>query len=203
MKIICVGRNYLSHIKELNNKKNNSPVIFLKPETSILQKNQPFFIPDFSNEIHHEVELIIKINKLGKSISPKFSHKYYDEISLGIDFTARDLQNNLKLNSLPWEKCKSFDNSALIGKWINKDNFNDINDINFQLTKNDKIIQKGNSSEMIWNIDELISEISRFFTLKIGDIIFTGTPKGVGKVNIDDFLLGSIEGEQLFSIKIK
>ena len=203
MKIICVGRNYLSHIKELNNKKNNSPVIFLKPETSIIQKNQPFFIPDFSNEIHHEVELIVKINKLGKSISPKFSHKYYDEISLGIDFTARDLQNNLKLNSLPWEKCKSFDGSALIGKWINKDNFNDINDINFQLTKNDKIIQKGNSSEMIWNIDELISEISRFFTLKIGDIIFTGTPKGVGKVNIDDFLLGSIEGEQLFSIKIK
>ena len=203
MKIICVGRNYLSHIKELNNKKNNSPVIFLKPETSIIQKNQPFFIPDFSNEIHHEVELIVKINKLGKSILPKFSHKYYDEISLGIDFTARDLQNNLKLNSLPWEKCKSFDNSALIGKWINKDNFNDINDINFQLTKNDKIIQKGNSSEMIWNIDELISEISRFFTLKIGDIIFTGTPKGVGKVNIDDFLLGSIEGEQLFSIKIK
>ena len=203
MKIICVGRNYLSHIKELNNIKNNSPVIFLKPETSIIQKNQPFFIPDFSNEIHHEVELIVKINKLGKSILPKFSHKYYDEISLGIDFTARDLQNNLKLNSLPWEKCKSFDNSALIGKWINKDNFNDINDINFQLIKNDKIIQKGNSSEMIWNIDELISEISRFFTLKIGDIIFTGTPKGVGKVNIDDFLLGSIEGEQLFSIKIK
>ena len=203
MKIICIGRNFLDHIKELNNKKNSSPVVFLKPETSIIKKNQPFFIPDFSHEIHHEVELIVKINRLGKSILPKFSHKYYDEISLGIDFTARDLQNDLKLNGLPWEKSKSFDGSALIGKWINKNKFSGVNDLNFHLMKNDKIVQKGNSSEMIWNIDELISEISKFFTLKIGDVIFTGTPKGVGKVNVNDHLSGYLEGEELFNVKIK
>ena len=203
MKIICIGRNFLGHIKELNNKKNSSPVVFLKPETSIIKKNQPFFIPDFSHEIHHEVELIVKINRLGKSILPEFSHKYYDEISLGIDFTARDLQNDLKLNSLPWEKSKSFDGSALIGKWINKNKFSGVNDLNFHLMKNDKIVQKGNSSEMIWNIDELISEISKFFTLKIGDVIFTGTPKGVGKVNVNDHLSGYLEDEELFNVKIK
>lgn len=203
MKIICIGRNFLGHIKELNNKKNSSPVVFLKPETSIIKKNQPFFIPDFSNEIHHEVELIVKINRLGKSILPEFSHKYYDEISLGIDFTARDLQKDLKLNSLPWEKSKSFDGSALIGKWINKNKFSGVNDLNFHLMKNDKIVQKGNSSEMIWNIDELISEISKFFTLKIGDVIFTGTPKGVGKVNVNDHLSGYLEDEELFNVKIK
>lgn len=203
MKIICIGRNFLGHIKELNNKKNSSPVVFLKPETSIIKKNQPFFIPDFSNEIHHEVELIVKVNRLGKSILPEFSHKYYDEISLGIDFTARDLQKDLKLNSLPWEKSKSFDGSALIGKWVNKNKFNGVNDLNFHLMKNDKIVQKGNSSEMIWNIDELISEISKFFTLKIGDVIFTGTPKGVGKVNVNDHLSGYLEDEELFNVKIK
>ena len=203
MKIICIGRNFLGHIKELNNKKNSSPVVFLKPETSIIKKNQPFFIPDFSHEIHHEVELIVKINRLGKSILPKFSHKYYDEISLGIDFTARDLQNDLKLNGLPWEKSKSFDGSALIGKWINKNKFSGVNDLNFHLMKNNKIAQKGNSSEMIWNIDELISEISKFFTLKIGDVIFTGTPKGVGKVNVNDHLSGYLEDEELFNVKIK
>lgn len=203
MKIICIGRNFLGHIKELNNKKNSSPVVFLKPETSIIKKNQPFFIPDFSHEIHHEVELIVKINRLGKSILPKFSHKYYDEISLGIDFTARDIQNDLKLNSLPWEKSKSFDGSALIGKWVNKNKFNDVNDLNFHLMKNDKIVQKGNSSEMIWNIDELISEISKFFTLKIGDVIFTGTPKGVGKVNVNDHLSGHLDDDELFNVKIK
>ena len=137
------------------------------------------------------------------SILPKFSHKYYDEISLGIDFTARDLQNDLKLNGLPWEKSKSFDGSALIGKWINKNKFSGVNDLNFHLMKNDKIVQKGNSSEMIWNIDELISEISKFFTLKIGDVIFTGTPKGVGKVNVNDHLSGHLEDEELFNVKIK
>ncbi len=203
MKIICVGRNYFDHINELKNEKPDSPILFLKPETSIIQKKQPFFIPDFSNDIQYEVEVLIKINRLGKAIFPKFSHKYYDEIGLGIDFTARDLQNKLKKDSLPWEKSKSFDGSALIGNWINKKNIDDLNNIDFRLTKNGNIVQKGNTSEMLWGIDELISEISKFFTLKIGDIIFTGTPSGVGRVNENDNLIGYINDKECFSIKIK
>ena len=203
MKIICVGRNYFDHINELKSEKPDSPVLFLKPETSIIQKKQPFFIPDFSNNIQYEVEVLIKINRLGKTISPKFSHKYYDEIGLGIDFTARDLQNKLKKDSLPWEKSKSFDGSALIGNWINKKNIDDINNLEFRLTKNGDIVQKGNTSEMLWGIDELISEISNFFTLKIGDIIFTGTPSGVGRVVENDNLVGYINNNECFSIKIK
>ena len=203
MKIICVGRNYFDHINELKNEKPDSPILFLKPETSIIQKKQPFFKPDFSNDIQYEVEVLIKINRLGKAISPKFSHKYYVEIGLGIDFTARDLQNKLKKDSLPWEKSKSFDGSALIGNWINKKNIDDLNNIDFRLTKNGNIVQKGNTSEMLWGIDELISEISKFFTLKIGDIIFTGTPSGVGRVNENDNLVGYINDKECFSIKIK
>jgi 2-keto-4-pentenoate hydratase/2-oxohepta-3-ene-1,7-dioic acid hydratase in catechol pathway len=203
MKIICVGRNYFDHINELKNEKPDSPILFLKPETSIIQKKQPFFIPDFSNDVQYEVEVLIRINRLGKAISPKFSHKYYDEIGLGIDFTARDLQNKLKKDSFPWEKSKSFDGSALIGNWINKKNIDDLNNIDFRLTKNGNIVQKGNTSEMLWGIDELISEISKFFTLKIGDIIFTGTPSGVGKVNENDNLIGYINDKECFSIKIK
>ena len=203
MKIICVGRNYFDHIYELKNEKPDSPILFLKPETSIIQNKQPFFIPDFSNDVQYEVEVLIKINRLGKAIFPKFSHKYYDEIGLGIDFTARDLQNKLKKDSLPWEKSKSFDGSALIGNWINKKNIDDLNNIDFRLTKNGNIVQKGNTSEMLWGIDELISEISKFFTLKIGDIIFTGTPSGVGRVNENDNLIGYINDKECFSIKIK
>ena len=203
MKIICVGRNYFDHINELKNEKPDSPLLFLKPETSIIQKKQPFFIPNFSNDVQYEVEVLIKINRLGKAISPKFSHKYYDEIGLGIDFTARDLQNKLKKDSLPWEKSKSFDGSALIGNWINKKNIDDLNNLDFSLTKNGDIVQKGNTSKMLWKIDELISEISKFFTLKIGDIIFTGTPSGVGRVNENDKLVGYINDKECFSIKIK
>ena len=203
MKIICVGRNYFDHINELKNKKPDSPLLFLKPETSIIQKKQPFFIPNFSNDVQYEVEVLIKINRLGKAISPKFSHKYYDEIGLGIDFTARDLQNKLKKDSLPWEKSKSFDGSALIGNWINKKNIDDLNNLDFSLTKNGDIVQKGNTSKMLWKIDKLISEISKFFTLKIGDIIFTGTPSGVGRVNENDKLVGYINDKECFSIKIK
>ena len=203
MKIICVGRNYFDHINELKNEKPDSPLLFLKPETSIIQKKQPFFIPNFSNDVQYEVEVLIKINRLGKAISPKFSHKYYDEIGLGIDFTARDLQNKLKKDSLPWEKSKSFDGSALIGNWINKKNIDNLNNLEFRLTKNGDIVQKGNTSEMIWKIDELISKISKFFTLKIGDIIFTGTPSGVGRVNENDKLVGYINDKECFSIKIK
>lgn len=203
MKVICIGRNYLKHIKELKNKKNDSPVIFLKPETSIIKKNQSFFIPDFSKTIHHELEFLVKINRVGKFISSEFAHKYYNEISIGIDFTARDVQDKLKMSSLPWEKSKSFDGSALIGKWINKKKFKNISNIKFHMTNNGKVVQNGNTSEMIWNVDQLISEISKFFTLKIGDVIFTGTPAGVAEVNEGDHLIGFMDGEELFKLKIK
>ena len=203
MKIICIGQNYLKHIQELNSSRSKSPVIFLKPDSSIIQKNQPFFIPEFSKEIHFEAEIILKFNKLGKHIDPKFSNKYYNQISLGIDFTARDLQKKLKESGQPWEKAKAFDNSAVIGDWIDIKDFQDINNINFSLKVNNEIMQSSNSSNMIWKIDELISEVSNFFTFKIGDILFTGTPEGVGKVNIGDVLDGYLEEKKVFSIKIK
>ena len=204
MKIICIGRNYTDHIAELHNEKPKNPVIFLKPDTAILLKKQPFFIPDFSNDVHYEVEVLVRINKVGKHIQSKFAHKYYDEIGLGIDFTARDLQQQLKEKGLPWEKAKSFDGAAVIGeKWLPKDRFSNVNDISFSLQKNGKSVQQGNTSHMLWKIDELIGYISKYFTLKIGDIIFTGTPAGVGPVAIDDQLTGFIEEEQIFSIQVK
>ena len=203
MKIICVGRNYTDHIKELENNKPKEPVLFLKPDSSIILNNKPFFIPDFSQNIHYELELIIKISRLGKHIQEKFSHKYYDFIGLGIDFTARDLQSDLKSKGLPWEKSKAFDGSCFISKWINKSEFNDVNNLNFNLNKNGKTVQKTNSKLMLWKIDELISYISTFFTLKIGDIIFTGTPAGVGKVSISDNLEGFIEDNKIFNLNIK
>jgi len=203
MKLICIGRNYTEHIKELENEKPTNPVVFLKPDTSILLKKQPFFIPDFSNEIHHEVEILVKINKVGKHIDKKFAHKYYEELSLGIDFTARDLQSELKAKGLPWEKAKAFDGAAVIGKWLPKRNFENINDINFSLLKNDTPVQQGNTNLMLWKIDELIEYVSKYFTLKIGDIIFTGTPAGVGKVVANDKLKGFIENEEMFSITVK
>tara|TARA_B100000809_G_scaffold202_1_gene252 strand:- start:2318 stop:2929 length:612 start_codon:yes stop_codon:yes gene_type:complete len=203
MKLICIGRNYVDHIDELKNEKPSSPVIFLKPDSAVILKNHPFFIPDYSNDVHYEVEVLIKIKKLGKSIDIKFSHTYYDEIGLGIDFTARDLQSELKKNGLPWEKSKAFDGSALIGKWVNKNEFNDLNNLNFSLKKNGTIVQFGNTSNMLWFIDELISEVSKFFTLKIGDVIFTGTPSGVGKVSENDLFEGFINEKQFFSIKSK
>jgi len=203
MKIICVGRNYSDHIKELKNETPSEPVLFLKPDSSILLKKQAFFIPEFSNDVHHEVELLVKINKIGKHIDRKFAHKYYDEIGLGIDFTARDLQTELKKNGLPWEKAKSFDGSAVVGKFINKQEIKDIDDITFNLQVNGNIVQQGNSSQMTWNIDGLIEYISKYFTLKIGDIIFTGTPAGVGKVAPGDLLRGYIEEKEMFSINVK
>ena len=203
MKIICVGRNYAEHIKELDNKKPNEPVLFLKPQTAIINKRQPFFIPSFSNEIHYELELIVKINRLGKFIQRKFSHKYYNEISLGIDFTARDVQLKLKNKGLPWEKAKAFDGSCLIGEWKNKKDFSNIDNIDFRLTKNDEIVQNSNTSLMLWKVDELIEHISKFFTLKIGDIIFTGTPAGVGRVEINDKLKGYMNDNELLSVNIK
>ncbi len=203
MKIICIGRNYVDHISELNNERPTDPVIFLKPDTSILLKKQPFFIPDFSNDVHHEVEILVKINRIGKHIEKQFAHKYYDEIGLGIDFTARDLQSKLKEKGLPWEKAKAFDGAAVISEFLPKSNFEDINNINFHLENNGKVVQKGNTSLMLWKIDELIEYISKYFTLKIGDIIFTGTPAGVAKVNPNDRLTGFVENTKVFSILVK
>lgn len=203
MKLICIGRNYTEHIKELANERPSDPVIFLKPDTAILLKKQPFFIPDFSEDVHHEVEILIKIDRIGKHIDKKFAHKYYSEVGLGIDFTARDLQAKLKEKGLPWEKAKSFDGAAVIGSWVDKKEFLDVNNISFSLKKNGKIVQNGNTSHMLWKIDEIIEYVSKFFTLKIGDIIFTGTPAGVGKVEADDKLEGFIENKSIFSIKIK
>ena len=203
MKLICIGRNYAKHIKELENEKPTDPVVFMKPDTSILLKKQPFFIPDFSDDVHYEVEVLVKINKVGKYINKKFAHKYYNEIGLGIDFTARDLQNTLKEKGLPWEKAKAFDGATVIGKWLPKSNFESIDNINFELFKNEASVQTGNTGQMLWKIDELIEYVSKYFTLKIGDIIFTGTPAGVGKVFANDKLTGYLEGNQLFSIKVK
>ena len=204
MKIICIGRNYTDHISELKNEKPDDPVIFQKPDTSILLKKQPFFIPDFSNDVHYEVEVLVKIKKIGKHIQEKFAHKYYDEIGLGIDFTARDLQNKLKEKGLPWEKAKAFDGAAVIGnKWLDKSELDDLNALNFSLKKNEELMQQGNTSHMLWKIDELIAYISKYFTLKIGDIIFTGTPAGVGKVSPEDKLEGYLESQKMFSIKLK
>ena len=203
MKIICIGRNYTKHIEELNSEKPTEPVIFLKPDSAILAKNQPFFIPPFSNDIHYEVEVLVKINKVGKYIEEKFAHKYYDEIGLGIDFTARDLQNALKDKGLPWEKCKAFDGSAVIGEFYPKEKLGNLLDLSFTLQKNEEIVQNGNSKFMLWKIDELIAYVSQFFTLKKGDIIFTGTPEGVGKVKENDVLIGTVGALKAFEVKIK
>jgi 2-keto-4-pentenoate hydratase/2-oxohepta-3-ene-1,7-dioic acid hydratase in catechol pathway len=203
MKIICIGRNYANHIEELKNERPSEPVIFMKPDSAILLKQHPFVIPEFSEDIHHEIELIVKISKVGKYIEPKFAHKYYDEISVGIDFTARDLQAKLKEKGLPWEKAKAFDGSAVIGDFLPKSDFVSLENITFELKNNDITAQKGNSDMMLWNIDELISYVSQFFTLKIGDIIFTGTPAGVAAVKPNDVLEGFLEGQKLFRIQVK
>jgi 2-keto-4-pentenoate hydratase/2-oxohepta-3-ene-1,7-dioic acid hydratase in catechol pathway len=203
MKIICIGRNYADHISELNNEKPSEPVLFLKPDTAVLPKKTPFVIPAFSNDVHHEVELLVKICKVGKYISPKFAHKYYDEIGLGIDFTARDIQTQLKEKGLPWEKAKAFDHSAVIGAFVPKTNFSSLENINFELKSNEKTVQQGNTNLMLWKIDELVAYISQYFTLKKGDIIFTGTPKGVAKVTEGDVLEGFLEDKLMFKTHIK
>lgn len=203
MKLICIGRNYTEHIEELQNERPTEPVVFIKPDTAILLKKQPFFIPDFSDDVHHEVEVLVKINRVGKHIDKKFAHKYYEEISLGIDFTARDIQQKLKEKGLPWEKAKSFDGAAVIGEWMDKSEISDVDNLNFSLQKNEITVQKGNTSHMLYKIDEIIEYVSKYFTLKIGDIIFTGTPAGVGKVVANDELKGYIEDKEMFSIKVK
>ena len=203
MKIICIGRNYTEHIAELQNERPTEPVVFLKPDSAVLLKQHPFVIPEFSDDIHHEIEIIVRINKVGKYIDPKFAHKYYDEISVGIDFTARDLQQKLKDKGLPWEKAKAFDGSAVIGDFLSIKIFKSLENLTFELTNNGETVQKGNTANMLWKIDELIAYVSQYFTLKIGDIIFTGTPAGVAKVNPNDVLEGFLEENKLFRIQVK
>ena len=203
MKIFAIGQNYIEHNKELNSKNPTEPVVFMKPDTSLLKNNKPFYIPDFTNELHYETELIIKFNRLGKNIDSIFSNRYYAEIGLGIDFTARDLQRKLKTEGKPWEISKAFDNSAVIGNFLSVTELGDIQNIQFRLDLNGKTVQQGNSSDMIFPINELVSYISRFFTIKIGDLLFTGTPVGVGKVSVGDRLEGYIFTTKMFDFYIK
>lgn len=204
MKIICIGRNYSDHAKEMNSPVPKEPLFFCKPDSAILPKRNPFYIPDFTKEVHYELEVVVKICKLGKNIQPKFAHTYYNEISLGIDFTARDVQRKCKEKGHPWEKAKAFDHSAPLGKrFINKSEFRDLQNLHFELHKNGEMVQKGNTKDMLFSIDELVAYVSQFFTLKLGDLIFTGTPAGVGPVNIGDRLEGYLENERLIELNIK
>lgn len=203
MKIICVGRNYAAHAKELNNKVEEQPVIFMKPETALIAPRQPFFYPDFSSDIHHEVEIVIRINKVGKRIAERFAHKYYDEITVGIDFTARDIQQQLKTKGLPWELAKGFDSSAPVGNLISKKKFESIQEVPFSLKVNGEVKQNSNTSSMIFTVDKIVSFVSHYVTLKKGDLIFTGTPEGVGPVHKGDVLEAFIAEEKLLTVKIR
>jgi 2-keto-4-pentenoate hydratase/2-oxohepta-3-ene-1,7-dioic acid hydratase in catechol pathway len=203
MKIIAIGRNYAEHIEELNNERPSAPVVFMKPDTAVLKNNMPFFLPDFSQNIHHEVELVLKINKEGKYIKKEFAHRYFDEIGVGIDFTARDLQDQCKAKGLPWEIAKGFNGSAPVGEFLSVSELKDFNDINFHLLINGEQRQKGNTAMMLFDFGVIIEYISQFFTLKKGDLIFTGTPAGVGKVNIGDRLEAFIEDQKLLDFEIK
>jgi len=203
MKIFCVGRNYADHAKELGNDVPDEPVIFMKPKSALLQPHTPFYYPEFTNELHYECELVLRVSKNGKYIQDKFASKYYDAITTGIDFTARDIQNELKEKGLPWERAKAWDNSAVIGKWIPLANIKDRNNINFTMYKNNEMVQQGNSKNMIHDFDYIISYISNFFSVNIGDLIFTGTPAGVGEVVVGDELEGRIDEESLFKLEVK
>ena len=202
MKIVCIGRNYAAHVRELNNAMPDEPVIFIKPDTAVLRNNAPFFIPEFTQDVHHEIEVVVKINKNGKSIPVQFASDYYDEITVGIDFTARDLQSKLKEKGLPWEKAKGFDHSAVIGKFIPKTGL-DIKNLDFYLTKNGETVQKGNTQMMMHSVDEVIAHVSQYFMLKTGDLIFTGTPEGVGPVAKGDELKGFLGDMQLFRCGVR
>jgi 2-keto-4-pentenoate hydratase/2-oxohepta-3-ene-1,7-dioic acid hydratase in catechol pathway len=203
MKIICIGRNFADHAKEMNAETPSQPMFFMKPDIALLRPGTPFFYPNFSNDIHYECELVVKIDRVGKNIAEKFAHKYYSEIGLGIDFTARDLQQQCKEKGHPWEIAKSFEGSAAIcGDFIDKSML-DLGNITFSLRKNDEIVQEGNSNDMIFTIDQLISYVSQFMTLKKGDLIYTGTPKGVGSIQIGDVLTGAIGEQHMFEVKVK
>jgi 2-keto-4-pentenoate hydratase/2-oxohepta-3-ene-1,7-dioic acid hydratase in catechol pathway len=203
MKIICIGRNYAEHAKEMKAAVPTEPVFFMKPDTALIIRNQPFFLPDFSNEIHHEVELVIKINRVGKNIEERFAHKYYSEIGIGIDFTARDLQAACKEKGLPWEKAKAFDGSAPLGDFVKKETFTDLGNIDFHLDINGTTVQKGNTKDLLFSFDKIIAYISRFITIKKGDLIFTGTPSGVGPVKTNDKLEAYIGDQKLLAFNVK
>jgi 2-keto-4-pentenoate hydratase/2-oxohepta-3-ene-1,7-dioic acid hydratase in catechol pathway len=203
MKIICVGVNYRKHAQEMGRQLPAEPVIFLKPDSAIIKNNKPFFLPDFSSEIHYEVEVVIKISKLGKGIAPKFAHRYFDEVTLGIDITARDLQRQQGKAGLPWEISKAFDGSAPLGKFIPVSTFNDIQNIDFRLEINQKIVQSGNTSDMIFGFSDIIAYVSKFFTLKTGDLIFSGTPSGVGQLHKNDNLVAYLNDKPLLDFVIK
>lgn len=203
MKIICVGRNYAEHAKELKNDIPTEPVIFFKPDCAILRNNQPFFIPAFSKNLHYEVEIVFKICKVGKTISKKFAHRYYDSVAIGIDFTARDLQEKCRKEGLPWEISKAFDSSAAISRFIPKTDISNLGKLQFSLVKNNEVVQKGNTSDMIFHIDEIIAYVSQFVTLKTGDLIYTGTPAGVGPLKIGDHLQAYIEDKKMMDFYIK
>ena len=203
MKIICIGRNYVKHAQELKNDIPEEPVFFMKPDSALLLGNKPFYIPDFSNDLHYEVELILKISRLGKNIEARFAHRYYNEIGLGIDFTARDIQRKLSEKGLPWEKAKAFDSSAVLGDFVPKEELGDLADIRFSLLKNGEIVQDGHSADMIFPFDSIVAHVSKYVTLKIGDLIYTGTPAGVGPVNIDDRLEGFLAGKKMFDFMVK
>jgi acylpyruvate hydrolase len=203
MKIICIGRNYLKHARELENDIPTEPVFFMKPDSALLLDNRPFYIPSFSNDVHYEVELVIKINRLGKTIEARYAHRYYDEIGLGVDFTARDLQRQLIEKGLPWEKAKAFDASAVLGRFVPKEELGDLTNLEFSLRKNGGVVQLGNSKDMIFSVDTIIEYISKFVTLKIGDLIYTGTPAGVGPVTINDHLEGFIGDKLMFDFVAK
>ena len=202
MKIICVGRNYRKHAQELGNEVPAEPVIFMKPDSAILRQRDAFYIPDFTNDVHYEAEIVVKLNRLGKRIQQKFAHKYYAQFTVGIDFTARDVQSELKAKGLPWEKAKGFDSSAVCGEWLNVSDY-DINNLNFELKKNGETVQQGNTKDMLFSVDALIENTSQYFTLKIGDQIFTGTPEGVGPVASGDILEGYVEGLKVLQVKVK
>lgn len=204
MKIICIGRNYVEHVQELKNEMPEEPVIFMKPDSALLRNNDPFYIPDWTNEVHHEIELVIKINRIGKNIEKKFAHRYFDEIGLGVDFTARDVQNKLKAKGLPWEKAKAFDKAAVLSNtFIPKTDLANPNAIQFKLDINGTQVQTGNSELMMFDFEEIISNVSKYFTLKMGDLIYTGTPAGVGAVKIGDHLEGYLENKKLLDFMVK
>ncbi len=202
MKIICVGRNYGKHALELGNAIPKEPVLFMKPDSALMRQRDKFYIPDFSEDVHYEAEVVFRIDQIGKRIQSKFAPKYFSQISLGIDFTARDVQSELKSKGLPWEKAKAFDQSAVVGKWLDKKELN-LSDLDFELKKNGETVQKGNTSDMLFPIDDLIEHISGYFTLKIGDLIFSGTPEGVGKVESNDHLEGYIAGEKVLNLQVR
>lgn len=203
MKIICIGRNYAEHAKELKNDIPTEPVFFMKPDTALLKDGEPFYYPEFTKDLHHEIEIVLKINKVGKHIDEQFAHKYYDEIGLGIDFTARDLQAKAKEKGLPWEKAKAFDGSAPLGKFMSKTQFSKLSSIGFALSVNGETRQKGNTSDLLFSFDKIIAYVSQFVTLKVGDLIYTGTPEGVGPVKIGDKLQGYIEDQLMLEFEVK